>query len=67
MKHNTDNVSAYGAVAANGFTMQWAVDDSAHVLSVDLGLKYVNLSRSEAIALLEVLNAALPHMAVKID
>lgn len=46
--------------------MRWTVDDSARVLEIDTGFKMLRLTRAEALALLECLNAALPHMAVKL-
>lgn len=44
--------------------MRWTVDQSAHVLEVDTGMKMLRLNRAEALALLECINAGLPHMAL---
>jgi len=57
--------SAHGLTAGHP-DMRWTVDQSAHVLEIDTGMKSIRLDRAEALALLECLNAALPHMAVSL-
>lgn len=57
--------SAAGAVESLGYAMKWEVDQSACLVEIEVGVKWLTLDRDEAIALLECLNAALPHMAVK--
>lgn len=56
--------SARGAVEYNGTRMTWAVDDSGRMLEIDAGAKMVVLTRAQAMAMLETLNAAIPHMSV---
>jgi hypothetical protein len=46
--------------------MGWTVCLDARVVEIDTGMKSIRLNRDEALALLECLNAALPHMAVKL-
>ena len=62
-----DYPSAYGTSVAGGATVGWIVPQDAQSVTVDTGRHLLLLSRDETLALYEALNAALPHMAQKID
>lgn len=46
--------------------MRWTVSKDARVLEIDTGLRTLRLNRDDALALFECINAALPHLAVKL-